>query len=124
MWTMPDAVQFFCDYLEPVLGVPVGAEGTTGTAFVRVLRTGGPKATPVSDRPQLTFEAFHRLGSGSWQLAERTRGAVLALAGTTVDGINIKDVQEASGPAELHDPTFPSLTRHSFSLLVHMRGAP
>jgi hypothetical protein len=124
MWTMPDAVQFFCDYLEPELGVPVGVEAAGTAPFVRINRTGGPKQTPVSDRPQITFEIFHRLGSGSWALAEQTREAVYALAGTTVSGINVKDVQEAGGPQSEPDPTFPALHRHTFTLLVHMRGAP
>jgi acetylornithine deacetylase/succinyl-diaminopimelate desuccinylase-like protein len=126
MWTMPDAEQLFIDYLEPVLGVPVGVEAAEAAPFVRVTRSGGVKVTPVSDGARMTFDCYHIRGSLAWALAEEARVAVHALAGTTPAGlsVNIKDVTEEQGPANDPDPTFPALVRYSFTVTVHVRGTP
>ncbi len=110
------------DHLEPLLGVPVGVKAAAATEFVKVIRTGGPRATPVSDRPQLTFEAYAKRGSRAWELAEEARAAVLALAGTTVDGTNVKEIGEPGGPSNLPDPIFPDYARYTFTLTVHLRA--
>jgi hypothetical protein len=122
MWKAPDAEQLMADHLEPLLGVPVGVKASAAPEFVKVIRTGGPRATPVSDRPQLTFEAYATRGSRAWALAEETRTAVLALAGTTVAGVNVKEIGEPGGPSNLPDPVFPDHTRYTFTLAVHLRA--
>jgi hypothetical protein len=122
MWKAPDAVQLMVDHLEPVLGVPVGAKASPVPEFVKVFRTGGPRATPVSDRPQLTFEAYAQRGSKAWELAEKCRTAVHEMAGTIVAGTSVKDVGELSGPSDLPDPIFPDHTRYTFTLTVHLRA--
>lgn len=122
MWVHPDAEKLLIDHLTPLLGVPVGTKASTTTEFVKVIRTGGPRATPVSDRPQLTFEAYSNRGTKAWDLANRTREAVHALAGSQLAGISVKEVTELGGPANLPDPIFPALTRYTFTLAVHLRG--
>jgi hypothetical protein len=118
-----DAEQLFVDYLGPVLGVPVGTKAPGGaTSFVRLVRTGGPRTTPVSDRPQITFDAYAPLGSAAWELADKARMAVYAIAGTVLGGVSVKDVAEVGGPANLPDPVFPDLSRYSFTLAIHLRG--
>jgi hypothetical protein len=122
MWTHPDAEQLLIDYLEPVLGVPVGTKAGSGPEFVRLYRTGGPRATLISDRPLITFEAYSSRGSTAWALAEKARIAVFALAGTRLGEVSVKDIAEASGPGNLPDPVFPALTRYQFTLAIHLRG--
>jgi hypothetical protein len=119
-----DAEQLFIDYLGPLLAVPVGTKAPGGPppAFVRIVRTGGPRTLPVSDRPHLTFDAYARLGSVAWELADKARMAVYAVAGTVVGGVSVKDVVEIGGPANLPDPLFPDYSRYSFTLAVHLRG--
>jgi hypothetical protein len=123
MWTHPDAEQLLIDYLSPILAVPVGTKAPgNSNEFVKVIRTGGPRATPVSDRPQITVEAYSTRGSTAWALVEKARMALFALAGTVLGDTSIKDVAEFGGPANLPDPIFPSLTRYTFTLAVHLRG--
>jgi hypothetical protein len=123
MWTRPDAEQLLIDYLAPILAVPVGtkAPGSTND-FVKVIRTGGPIPTPVTDRPQITIEAYSTRGSTAWALTEKARMALFALAGTVLGTTSIKDVTEIGGPGNLPDPIFPALTRYTFTLAVHLRG--
>jgi hypothetical protein len=123
LWTCPDAEQLLIDYLEPLLGVPVGSEVADAPAFVQVVRTGGVKPTPVSDRPRLTFDVYAGRYSTAWALLERTREAVHGIAGTTVAGTSVKEVVEDGGPALLPDPDFPALIRYRFTLSVHLRAA-
>jgi hypothetical protein len=117
-----DVEQLLIDYLAPVLGVPVGTKAAAAPEFVRLVRTGGPRGTPVTDRPQVTFEAYASRGSAAAELADKTRAAVFALAGTLLGSVSIKEVGETGGPANLPDPVFPSLTRYTFTLAVHLRG--
>jgi hypothetical protein len=123
MWTFPDIEGLLIDYLAPVLGIPVGTKAPgTGTEFVKVLRTGGPRATPVSDRPLVTFEVYATRGSRAVELADKARNALHALAGTWLGTWPVKEVTEAGGPGNLPDPVFPSLTRYQFTLAIHVRG--
>lgn len=117
-----DTEKLLIDYLTPILGVPVGAKAPAASEFVKVLRTGGPVATLISDRPQITFEAYSPRGTTAWDLADKARMAVFALAGTVLATTSIKDVTEIAGPAQLPDPVFPALTRYTFTLAVHVRG--
>lgn len=124
VWISRDAEQFLIDYLEPVLGVPVGSKSADSNEFLKVIRTGGFKPTPVSDKAQITFEAYALLDSRAWALAEQAREAVIGLAGTVTAGISVKEVTEAGGPAVTDDPVFEELTRYRFTLLIHLRAIP
>lgn len=123
MWTFPDSEQLLIDHLSPILAVPVGTKAPGNTnEFVKVIRSGGPRATPISDRPQITVEAYSTRGSKAWELADKARTALFALAGTVLGSTSVKDVVEIGGPSNLADPVFPSLTRYTFTLAVHLRG--
>lgn len=120
MWTSPDAVQLMVDRLD--VGAPVAGRAGTEAAFVKVLRTGGPRATPVSDQPQLTFEAYAKRPSLAYALADKTRAGVHAMAGLVIDGTQVYKVVELSGPSDLPDPLLPDYSRYTFTLAVHLRG--
>jgi hypothetical protein len=122
MMRYADAEQLLIDYLAPILAVPVGTKAASAPEFVRLFRTGGPVATPVSDRPLITFDAYAAKGSRAWVLADQTRAAVFALAGRKFGDVSVKEVTEAGGPANLPDPVFPTLTRYTLTLAVHLRG--
>lgn len=118
-----DVEKLLIDYLGPILAVPVGTKAAgTGTTFVKLIRTGGPRATPVSDRAQITFEAYSNKGTTAWELADKARMAMFALAGTQLAGTSVKEIEEIGGPGNLPDPIFPALTRYTFTLAVHLRG--
>lgn len=119
-WESPDAVQLMVDHLN--VGAPVAGRGGAEAAFVKVLRTGGPKATRVSDQPHLTFEAYAKLPSQAWALANKTREGVFAMAGQVIGGWQVYSVRELSGPGDLPDPSYPDHSRYTFTLAVHVRG--
>lgn len=117
----PDAEQLLIDYLDPLFTEPVSTRFSTDTAFVRVLRTGGPRVTRVSDAPQLTFECYHPKESGAERLAANVRDRVQKLPGTTVSGVYVYQITELSGPSNMPDPRHES-HRYSFTTVVHLRG--
>jgi hypothetical protein len=119
--TFPDVEDLLCTFLTGALGVPVGTRASSTSPFVRVLRTGGPPATRVSDSPQVTVEAYHAKESGAVQLLERARRAVTDLPGTELSGFRVKSVDVIGGPANLPDPS-TSLFRYTFTAVVQIRG--
>lgn len=119
--TFPDIEDLISTHLESVLSVPAGTKPATTAPFLRVLRTGGPPATRVSDSPQVTVEAYHRLESGAVQLLERARQAISDLPGSELDGFRIKSVEVIGGPANLPDPSSTS-HRYTFTAVVQVRG--
>jgi hypothetical protein len=122
MFKFIDAEQLLIDYLTPILDVPVGTKAPAASEFVRLIRTGGPRATNVTEGAQITFECYSSRGTKAWELAETARAAVFALAGTRLGEISIKGVVEIGGPANLPDPVFPALSRYTFTHAVHLRG--
>jgi hypothetical protein len=121
-WIAPDVEQLIVDYLETVLAVPVGDKPGTGSEFVVCRRTGGVMATPVSDRPQLTFHIYARRPGRAAELFEAVRGAIRAIAGTVLDDVSVKEVTEAGGPALVPDPVFEELVRYQYTVLLHLRA--
>lgn len=113
-----DAEALVIAYLAPYLGgVPVGTRipDKRPSLFLRVLRTGGPRETLVSDRPQITLEA--------WADKETVALGLLQLARAWLnraDGL-IFGVEELSGPGNLPDPT-SAQTRYTMSFMVRTRG--
>jgi len=89
--------------------------------FTRVFRTGGVKATLVTDAAQLTFESWAPDADTACTNAELVRAQVHDLPGRVVDGHAFYLVEEASGPAELPDPDSKS-RRFTWTALVHVRG--
>lgn len=90
--------------------------------FVRALRIGGPRRDIVADNAMLTIEAWAESDAQSALLAQATRAAVNALAGTVLGGAAVYEVTELSGPANLPDPD-SSQSRHTWTVEIAMRGA-
>ena len=120
--TFPDIEDLLCTFLTGALAVPVGTRPASVAPFVRVLRTGGPPATRVSDSPQVTVEAYHSRESGAVQLLERARRALSDLPGTALDGFRVQSVDLIGGPSNLPDPSAPTLSRYTFTAVVQIRG--
>lgn len=119
--TFPDIEDLLTAHLGTVLGVPVGTRAAAASPFVRVLRTGGPAPTRVTDSPQVTVEAYHSRESGAIELLGRARRALADLPGVELDGFRVKSVVELGGPANLPDPN-TTLHRYTFTAVVQIRG--
>lgn len=121
-WAPPDSEQLFMDYLESKMSIPWGMKAARTSEFGKVLRTGGPRATPVSDQPQLTFEVYAALPSRAWSLTAEAIGYMHDTVGTKVPAAVVYSVRELAGPGLLPDPLFENLTRYSFTLVVQLRA--
>lgn len=117
----PDIEDLLATFLTATLAVPTGTKPASTAPFLRVLRTGGPPATRVSDSPQVTVEAYHKLESGAAALLERARRAVSDLPGTALDGFRIKSVDVIGGPVNLPDPS-TSNYRYTLTAVIQVRG--
>lgn len=117
----PDIEDLLCTHLTAVLDVPVGTRMASVSSFVRVLRTGGPAPTRVTDSPQVTVEAYHSRESGAIALLGEARRALADLPGTELDGWAVKSVTELGGPANLPNPTTES-HRYTYTAVVQIRG--
>lgn len=89
--------------------------------FVRIFRTGGPRATIVTDAAQLTIESWAPDADVAARNAQLVRAHVNDLPGRVVAGHAFYLVEELSGPAELPDPVSTS-RRFTWTALVHVRG--
>lgn len=121
----PDATLTIVDILEAALpgfgcDVPIGGHvpNPRPAVFVRVLRTGGVRATLVTDAAQVTVESWASRTGDAHDLAQLVRAVLLAAPGAA----GVVAVEELSGPADLPDP---ESNQHRFtqSFLVHTRGA-
>lgn len=79
---------------------------------VVVFRTGGPMSTMVTDRPQITVDSRAQRASVAAGLANLVRALMADMDGRTVGGVYVYGVAEASGPANLPDPTTPGEYRY------------
>jgi hypothetical protein len=117
----PDIEDLLATYLTSVLGVPVGTRASTTSEFVRVLRTGGPAPTRITDSPQVTIEAYHSRESGAIALLGRARRALADLPGGELYGWSVKSFTEFGGPVNLPDPNSTS-HRYTLTAVVQIRG--
>lgn len=117
----PDIEDLLATDMATALDVPVGTRLASVSTFIRVLRTGGPAPTRVTDSPQVTIEAYHPLESGAIALLGLARHYLMELPGTELDGWRVKSVDELGGPANLPDPTHDS-HRYTFTAVVQIRG--
>lgn len=113
-----DAEGLVIGALDAALPEPVSTRAPAD-AGIRVLRTGGTR-TKVTDRAQLTLEAYGKLETAASGLLARARSAVHALVGQSVAGWEVYRVEELGGPANLPDPR-TTLARYTMSVLVHVR---
>lgn len=105
----------------PALTIVHDVPNPRPATFVRVFRTGGPKATLVTDAAQLTIESWAADADTAATNAELVRAHINDLPGRTVSGVAFYRVDELSGPAELPDPLSES-RRFTWSAAVHVRG--
>lgn len=89
--------------------------------FIRIFRTGGVKATLVTDAAQLTVESWAPAPDFASDNAELVRAQINDLPGRVVNGHAFYRCDELSGPAELPDPLSLS-RRFTWSVAVHVRG--
>jgi len=128
----PDAAELACSWLSSNLpehgftSVPVGTRVPTprpSTSFVRVLRTGGPRDTVVTDAAQLTIEAWAPDEGSACDLSQMCRALLQYAVGEVVNGSTICGYEEFTGPQNLPDPT-SAMPRYSFTIRWRVRGAP
>lgn len=119
--TFPDIEDLLCIHMGTALDVPVGTQLASVSTFIRVLRTGGPAQTRITDSPQVTIEAYHPRESGAIALLGEARRYLADLPGTELDGWAVKSVTELGGPVNLPDPTTES-HRYTYSAVVQVRG--
>jgi hypothetical protein len=122
----PDTVATITSHLNAALTPPVSSNvpNPRPAEFVTVRRTGGPRASKVSDRPQVTVEAWSTDPESAHDLAQLCRSQVTAMAdGTNRSGVIVYRVDEFAGPADLPDPDSRQ-SRFTFTLSVHSRTAP
>jgi hypothetical protein len=117
----PDIEELLTAYLGAALGVPAGTRSSTADTYLRILRTGGPAPTRVTDSPQVTVEAYDPLESGALRLLGSARRELADLPGTELAGWSVKSVTEMGGPANLPDPNSTS-KRYTMTAVVQIRG--
>ena len=114
-----DVEALVCTYLRrPLLGtiqIGIRVPSPRPSEFIRVLRTGGPKETLVSEAAQITVEAWAQTEARASLLLSQCR-ALLNAADETIYG-----VRELSGPANLPDP-LSAQVRYTQSFQVRARG--
>lgn len=90
--------------------------------FIRIFRTGGPRANRVVDGAQLTVESWAPDADIANTNAQAVRAQLNLLPEQTGVTPAIYRVDEFSGPAELPDPVSLS-RRFTWTSVVHIRGA-
>jgi hypothetical protein len=120
-----DAEAAWRTYLDGLVDVPVSVHvpNPRPDSFVRVIRTGGPRANVVVDDVQLTFECWAGTTVAAAALASVVRAHVNAAQGTHVGGVWCGHVREMGGPGNLPDPSTDQY-RYSWSVMAAMRGTP
>lgn len=121
-WEAPDSEQLLIDYLEQRMGIPWGDKASTASEFGKIIRTGGPRATPVSDKPQLTVELYAKLPSQAWNLTQQALGHLFDAPGLVMGQSLIYSVEEFAGPGKLPDPLLPEFARYTFTVAVQLRA--
>lgn len=119
----PPAAKLVTSVLARRLGVPVGRrKPTQGGRYVTLARTGGVRATLVSDAPQLTIDCWAKTPEEAEELAQQARAVLHGLVGSVVDGVPVYRVDELGGPTDLPHPS--GSPRYTFTVAVHLRGRP
>lgn len=126
----PDAVALAKTYLDDHLGtygygsIPVhkNVPNPRPALFVRMFRSGGPKANHVTDQAQLSIEVWGDDDTAVADLAGVVRGLALSMRGEVVDGAQVYRVDEFSGPADLPDPVSDQ-PRLTWTVSVWIRGS-
>lgn len=121
--TFPDVEQWLCDNLAiESLPVSTAIPNPRPAEFFRVVRTGGPIATRVSDQPTVAVEAFAANEGRALSLLSAARAWLHDAQGNTVNGVMVKTVTESAGPGNLPHPDIPG-ARYTMTVALHLRSA-
>lgn len=99
----------------PTIKMGTKTPETIPAKFLKVIRTGGTNETMVSDRPQITLEAYAKNEVDAAALLSTARAWLNA-----ADGM-IFGVVELGGPVNLPDPT-TSHIRYTMTFWLRIRG--
>lgn len=91
----------------------------TPSQFVRVLRVGGAQETPVTDAPQVTFEAYAPTQLQAHAILSAIDDALRA----AVAAGSLLGREQQGGPSPLPDPLVPERERLTSRYIVRVRGA-
>lgn len=94
---------------------------TRPARFIRTIRTGGYLANGVTDVARITVECWNNTKAGAQADAQQARAALLALRGTSLEGVKVHRVEEIAAPADSPDPD-SSTPRYVLTHEVHLRG--
>lgn len=115
----PDAEALVCNALrQPLIGdmkIGIRVPNPRPDEFIRVMRTGGPRETLVSEAVQVTVEAWAVTEFRASQILGQCR-AILNASDKTLYG-----ARELSGPINLPDPV-SSQIRYTMSFQLRVRG--
>lgn len=124
-----DAEAILCSYLRAELialvgtmhvGTNVPTDNFDGE-FVRLIRTGGPKQTQVSDNPQITIECWARTEDRAFEIATNVRALLIGLQSTSYGTTTFYRMFEFTGPQNNPDPDSDQ-PRYSWTFTIGCRG--
>lgn len=122
----PDAEALLIGYLAeqlPATGfdVPVSDRTPqTGIESVTLYRTGGVRRDLVTDQAQITVDVRAASGSRAVAILQMTRALLNDLWSRTLEGFQVYQVVELSGPYS--NPTDIDMIRYSQSFIVALRS--
>ena len=124
----PDSEALLSNYLQANLpsligSVHVGTEvpnpRNDDEGFIRIIRTGGPRQTLVSDGPQITLEAWAYNAERAYQIITNARALLHALEGTSYLGAAFYRMTEFTGPQYSPSEEIP---RYVWTFIIGVRG--
>lgn len=109
--------------LEKGVDVPVDTKDTKDAeSFVTLYRTGGAPGTAVSDRAQITFNAYAPTEYQAFRLGSVVFGIAVATDCLEVDGVFFYENSPVGSLANFPNPRHPTLHRYQFSRTFHTRS--
>lgn len=119
----PDVEQGLIDHLDALLTRPVVGKipNPRPPRFTRIIRTGGPRSSLVTDGAQVTIESWAGTDTEAVADAQEVRAYINALLNQEIDGAVVSRVEEFSGPGNLPDPA-SAQARYVQTFRVHARG--
>lgn len=107
---------------EKGLTVPVDTKDSDAKSFVTLYRTGGAPGTAVSDRAQITFNAYAPTEYQAFWLGSVVFGIAVATDCLEVDGVFFYENSPVGSLANFPNPRHPTLFRYQFSRAFHTRS--
>lgn len=121
--SFPDVEALICDYLAPLVNVPVstGILNPRPDSFVRVTRVGGPRRSIITDAATVTVDSWALDEVAASALARLVRAHMGVMPGKYAN-TTVYTVVEYAGPANLPDPDSNS-ARYTQTFEVLVRGS-